>query len=128
MSKLQDVLLIDPLNRGYASLTDKHVLANMRLKNRIRLRKNFSKGDVMRQVVKSDFDVLTPIQEELFWNVIHLDNLYPSGLELEILTTIFGTTSTTTENLNTAKNETVTRIEELVLGNVKVGHIHDARL
>ena len=128
MSKLQDELLIDPLNRGYASLTDKHVLANMRLKNRIRLRKNFSKGDVMRQVVKSDFDVLTPIQEELFWNVIHLDNLGPSGLELEILTTIFGTTSTTTENLNTAKNETVTRIEELVLGNVKVGHIHDARL
>jgi hypothetical protein len=60
------------------------------------------------------------------WNILHLGNINPFGIEADLMQDIFGA-STTITALQAARKENISRAEELGLGVVGAGQVEEAR-
>ena len=124
---LRNEIVNDPLGRGYAGMTDSQVADSLNTANRNRNRSRMEATEVFNAVNKAEYNALLVTSKELFWNVLHLGQLNPFGLEAAIFVDIFGAGSTTISTLQGLRTESISRAEELGLPRIKVGLVQMAR-
>lgn len=117
----------DPLGRGYITMSDVEVADDMNTVYRIRNRATMSGSEVFNAIDKAEYNALTAAQQELVWNIIHLGELNPFGLEADIFVDIFGGGSTTITTLAALRQEDISRGEELGLGIIYAPYVMEAR-
>lgn len=127
MSKLANEVLIDPLVRGYSGMTDQQIWDDGHIEYRTLNRDIMTASEVINLVDVAEFNALAVDDKAEIWNVLHLGELNPFGIEATIFQNIFGA-STTITNLQTARVVSISRWAELGLSSVKIGHIAMARL
>ncbi len=126
--KLRNEIINDPIPIGYSSLNDQQVTDSLNDSTlRTRNRTILSASEVMNQIDITEFNALTTVQERQVWDVLHIGNINPFGVEATIFTSIFGGSSTTISNLQAARTETISRATELGLGKIAVGEVTIAR-
>ena len=96
--------------------------------NRTTNKTSMSGSEIINAVDKAEFIALTNAAEAQFWNVVHLGDLNPFGIEADLLIDIFGGGSTTIIALQALRKNSVSRAVEIGLGGVRVGHELEARV
>lgn len=117
MGVLQDEITNDPLGRDYAGMTDQQLVDSGYVLNRTRNRLVMSGSEVANQIDVGEFNGLTAGNEAKIWNVLHLGEINPFGIEATIFQNVFGA-SATVNNLQAARVESIGRWEEIGVGNV----------
>lgn len=84
-------------------------------------------SEVANAIDIAEFDALSAGDEQLVWNVIHIGDINPFGVEATIFTAVFGGGSTTITTLAAVRKTDVSRAVELGIGPVKPGHVAEAR-
>ena len=123
---LCEEITLDPLTRGYSSMTDEQLSIDLNTVYRTRYRQTMTASEVANQINKAEFDALSIADEALIWNVLHLGVLDPFGIEATIFISAFGGGSTTISNLQTARLDNISRATELGV-TAQVGEVEDAR-
>lgn len=120
-------LTTDPLGRGYSGMDDQQAADSLNTADRTRTRATMTGSEVLNAVDSGEWAALTAEEKQIVWDVVHLGDINPAGIEAMLLTNVFGAGSTTITLLAAARQETVTRSEELGLGRVGVGNVTAAR-
>jgi len=128
MSILSDELTNDPLNRGYAEMNDEEVAININFLDRIRNRPSMTSSEVLNAIDITEWSALTDAGQQQIWDVIHMGNINPFGVEATIFIAVFGNGSDTIAALATIRKENVSRATELGHSFVYPGHIQNARM
>ena len=128
MSILKNELTNDPLNRGYTEMTDEEVAADINLLARTRNRPSMTSSEVLNAIDISEWNALTDAARKRIWDVIHMGNINPFGVEATIFIAVFGNDSDTIKALAVARKEDINRATELGLGFVYPGHVQNARI
>lgn len=128
MSTLSDEILLDPLGRGYSTMSDEDAAGSLNTPNRSRNRITMSGREVQAQIVDSEYVALTVEKKSQLLALTSSSDLDPFGFPSNVVKDIFGVGATSLSNLATARIETISRAREIGLGIVKVGHIAEARL
>jgi hypothetical protein len=128
IAKLKIEITTDPLGRGYAGMTDAQVVTDINTVYRTTNKATMTGSEVLNTIVKTEFNALTAANKQLVWDLIHLGALNPFGIEADLLIDIFGAGSATIIALAAARKNNVSRAEELGLGNIREGHIQEAKL
>jgi len=128
MSTLKDEIASDPLSRGYASMSDLQVADSLNDITRTRNRPTMTASEVMNQINLAEFGSLTTTQEQQIWDVLHIGEINPFGVEATIFINLFGGGSATIANLQLARVESISRVTELGLGHVREGTVTRARI
>lgn len=126
-AKLKDELVNDPENYGYAAMTDQQVVTSMHVKDRTRNLTSLTGSEVLNAVVKGDYITLSDTEKDRVWQVLHLGDINPFGIEAELFADIFGPQSETIANLKAIRVEAIDREVELGLGRVGVGTVQFVR-
>jgi hypothetical protein len=124
---LKAELTADPLGRGYASMGDQEIADSMNALTRTRNRASMSGSEVINSVVATEYAALTAANKQLLWDLVHLGQLNPFGVEATLMVSVFGAGSQTIAALAAKRVETVSRAQELGLERVSVGYIGKAR-
>lgn len=117
----------DPLARGYAGMTDAEVAASLNTPDRSRGRATMSGSEILNEVDPTEWAAKTDAQKQLVWDICHLGNVNPFGIEANLMVDVFGGGSATITALAAARVETITRAQELGLGVVREGTVQQAR-
>jgi hypothetical protein len=125
---LKTEVATDPLGRGYAGMTDEQVAVDLNTVYRERNKGILTGTQVLNAINKTEFLALSPTKQERIWNVLHLGEINPFGIEAAIFVDEFGGGSTTITTLQALRKESVSRATELGLGKVRVGYVTEARL
>ena len=112
---------------GAYDADDAVAAAQLNAVNRTRPKSTMTGSEVLNQVVLSEWVNLSDAEKALAWDVVHLGELNPFGMEAHLLITVFGAGSETIAALAAARQETVSRAVEVGLGRVRVGHVQEAR-
>lgn len=95
--------------------------------NRTRNKPTMTGSEVMNAIVKAEFTALSAADKQMVWDIVHLGEINPFGIEADLFVDIFGGGSATITDLQTARKYDVSRGVELGLGQVKTGHVETAR-
>jgi len=128
IEKLKTEIDTDPLVRGYAGMTDAQVKADGHTKYRTRNKTSLTGSEVLNAIDKTEFNSKTDAQKQQVWDLVHLGTLNPFGIEASLMVDIFGGGSVTIVALQALRVESISRWEELSLGNVREGHIQKVRV
>ena len=85
-------------------------------------------SEVYNAIDGTEWLALTATQQEEIWNIVHLGDINPFGLEATRFTAIFGGGSTTIAALAALRKTDVSRAVEIGLGFIKPGNIMEARI
>ncbi|HUT88686.1 MAG TPA: hypothetical protein VMY37_04270 [Thermoguttaceae bacterium] len=124
---LKTELQVDPLTRGYATMSDAEVAASLNTVNRERNRPTLTGSAVLNAINEAEFDLLTAEKQQRIWDLLHLGELNPHGVEATLFVDIFGPTSATITQLKLIRVEAVSRATELEISRVRVGDVERAR-
>lgn len=129
--KLRDELLNDPLAWGYSGMTDQQCAnqLNSEATGRTVNRKTMLATEVYNAVDEAEFVALSADQKQEIWDIVHMGEVNPFGLEAQRFTSIFGGGSNTITLLASLRLRTVSRAVELGIypSYVKPGHVAEAR-
>jgi hypothetical protein len=117
----------DPLGRGYSSMSDAEVAADLNTVYRTRNRGLMTASEVYNAVDETEFIALTAEQKAEVWNIVHMGELDPFGLEADRFLAIFGGGSTTISTLGDLRVDDISRAQELGLGEIYEGYVTKAR-
>lgn len=117
----------DPLARGYAGMTNQQVADDLNTVYREVNRTEMTGSEVLNQINKAEFNALSAADQQRIWDILHLANLNPFGVESTLMIDIFGGGSSTITTLQAARKQPVSRGVELGLGIVGEGDVWDAR-
>ena len=127
MSSLFTEVLTDPEGLGYSTMTAEEVVASIKTKNRSRDILIMSASKVVNAINEDEWNALTDAQRQEIWNVLHIGDLNPHGVEARIFISVFGAASETITALKLLRVEMISRETEENLGDVKVGHVQEGR-
>jgi hypothetical protein len=127
IDKLKAELTVDPLTRGYAGMGIEAAAADLNTVYRERNVATLTASQALNAIVKTEFLALTDANRELVWNVLHIGDINPHGVEADLFTEAFGAGSETITALALIRVETVSRAVELGLGRVRAGDVERAR-
>jgi len=116
IAKLKAELTNDPLGRGYAGMTDAECAEDLNTAYRQLNKTSMTGSEVVNQVVPAEWSDLTDAQKADFWDIVHLGNINPHGVEATMLITIFGAGSDTITALAAARKYYATRASEAAVG------------
>jgi len=119
MRILEDEIASDPLERGYAAMTDAQLLTSINTADRSRNRTSMTGCEVKLQIDTSEYNVLSDDKKLRLIELLKRDDLNLFGLDLDIIIDIFGA-STTGSNLATARVELISRGVEIGWGDVTI--------
>ena len=126
--RLKSEVLGDPLGRGYSGMTDEAVPADLHTEYRTRNRSSMTGSEVINAIDGSEYGALTDGQKQLVWNVVHLGEINPFGVEADLMISAFGGGSNTIAALAALRVKPITRADELDLGLVRPGDVTEVRL
>lgn len=114
---IRDELLSDPLVRGYSGMTDQQAADDLNTSYRTRNRTSMTGDEVFSSLESQTvWDSKTADQRLEFLALCGRDSIDPFGqANVDVVVSIFGPPSSgnTTDNLQTARVESITRAEEL---------------
>ena len=130
IKKLKEEIITDPLipKRGYAAMTDAEIAVDMNTVYRQSNKTSMAGTEILNVIDKSEFNALTTAKRQSFWNILHLGNINPFGIEADLLVDIFGGGSITISNLQGLRKKNISRADELGIGKVREGHVLEARV
>ena len=120
-------LSVDELGRGYSTMSDQEAVDDMHIAYRTRNRTSMSSSEILNAVDASEYTSLSNTKKVEFWNLMSIGTLNPFGVEATLLVNIFGDDSNTITALKALRKESITRVTELGLGEVKSRNIGYAR-
>lgn len=127
MADLKDEVTNDPLGRGYAGMDDVAAADDLNTAYRTRNRATMTASEVYNAIDQTEWAALTADQRQELWNILHLGEVNPFGLEAARFQSIFGAGATLTV-LQAARLESITRAQELGLRSpVTRNHVIAAR-
>ncbi len=116
----------DPESRGYVGMSDEVAAVDLNTIYRTLPRETLTGSEVFNAINKSEFNALSTANQQLVWDILHLGEINPFGLEADLFTDIFGA-STTITALGVVRQRSVSRGVELGLGFVGGSDVTDAR-
>jgi hypothetical protein len=127
IERLRIEITTDPLARGYSGMTNLQVADNMNVVDRTTNKTTMTGTEVMNAINKTEFNALTAANRQMVWNIIHMGNINPYGIEADLFIDMFGGGSTTITTLAALRKNDVSRGQELGIGNVREGDVEGAR-
>ena len=124
---LKDEIENDPLTRGYSGMTDAQIADDLNSEYRERNFDRLDASTVFNAVDKAEYNALAAADKEMVWNILHLGEINPFGLEAEIFVDIFGAGSQTITDLKAIRKESQSRASELELPEQCAGFVMDAK-
>lgn len=125
---LKSEITTDPLARGYSVMTNEQIATDMNTIYRTSNKALMTATEVLNAISKTEFDALTVADQTKIWNVLHIGNVNPFGIEADIFVNVFGAGSATITNLKAARKNNITRGQELGIGKITVGNVIQAKL
>ena len=92
---LKTELTDDPLTRGYSEMSDEEAAADLNTVYRERNLTSMTGSAILNALVKSEYLALSDSQKDRVWQLLHLGDLNPFGVEADLLVEIFGGASAT---------------------------------
>ena len=127
IAKLKSELSDGHPDTGAYNADDALAANQLNVVNRSRNFTSLTGSEVMNAIVKADFDGLSAANQQQVWNILHLGTINPFGIEADMMVSIFGGGSTTITALKAARKESVSRAVEIGIGEIKAGHVFEAR-
>ncbi len=117
----------DPLKRGYKKMSNDEICVSLRVKDRTRVIDSIPSSTVIEATALTEYVSLSASQRDIYWGMLAGGEIKPSGTRTkQIYASLFAPSSSTRTNLITLATESITRAEELGLGEVYVGHVGKA--
>jgi len=122
----------DPLGRGYSTMTDQEVADDLNTSYRTRNLNSFSGDFMFTQTDFTEFQGLTDHKQQLWISFTSKASVDPwAQTNVDFVTNLFGSNSSTVSALSNARTEGITRAEELgILGaseEIGPAHVSKAR-
>ena len=103
--------------------------AEINLANRDRNRTSMTGSEVLNAVDSGEWGTRTAAQKQTVWDIVHLGDVNPFGVEATLMTGAFsGAGGATIAALQAARKEKISQATALGLGNVRPGDIQKARV
>ena len=125
MSFLGEEVTNDPLGRGYNGpgsenlgpdpMTDQELVDSLNAVNRSRDRTSMTASEVLNAVDKTEWVALIDAERQQIWDILHMGEVNPFGIEADLFQDIFGG-STTITALQAIRVEAISRAQELGVG------------
>jgi len=114
---------------GTGAYDDDDAIATAQLNavNRTTNKTSMSGSEILNAMNKDAFLALSDADRQKVWDVLHLGEVNPFGIEAEVFKVVFGVPSDTITALIAARVNNVSRAVELGFGIVKVGYVERAR-
>ena len=128
MSILKTEIDTDPLGRGYSGMTNLEIANDLNVVYCTKNKTSMTGSEILNNIVISEWTPLTDAQKRTVWDVVHLSDINPFGVEAQLLIAVFGAGSDTIAALADARKYDVSRAEELGIPYVYEGHVIDAKL
>ena len=128
IAKLKTELTDDPLTRGYAAMTDAEAAVDLNEVYRTQNKTSLTASEVLNAIVPSAFTALDATVQQRIWDILHIGEINPFGVEATMFSAAFGAGSDTIVALVAMRVEAVSRAVELGLGFIYPGHIENARM
>ena len=132
MNKAQLVILkneitTDPLTRGYSGMTDQEIADDVNTEYRSMQLQSMTASEILNNTDKAEYDALIAASKDIYWNLLHMGELNPWGIEADIMVDLFGGGSTTISNLQASRSQPQSRTRELGLPVMCSGFVKDAK-
>jgi len=127
LAALASELTTDPLSRGYSSMTDAQAADDLNTEYRTRNKAVVTGSEIINNVDVTEWNGLTDAERHTVWDIVHLSEVNPFGVEATLMVNVFGAGSATITSLSDMRTEDISRATELSLGAVKPGHVERAR-
>jgi hypothetical protein len=127
LQTLKDEIANDPLTRGYSGMTDAQIADDLNTEYRERNLDRLDASTVFNAINKAELNALTDANKATVWNILHLGQVNPFGLEAEIFVDIFSGGSQTITELEAIRKQSQSRAVELGLPFVWEGFVIDAK-
>jgi len=101
--------------------------AQLNAVNRTKNKASMTGSEIINALDKTEYLALSDGDKAKVWQVCHLGEVNPFGVEADIFIAIFGVPSASITALQAARKEAVSRAVELGLGIVRAGHVEEAR-
>lgn len=126
-AKLKAELLAGHPDTGPYDADDAIAAGQLNVENRTRNRTSMSGSEVLNAIDKGEYLALTDAMKQLVWNVLHIGELNPFGVEADLMIEAFGGSSATITALSALRVEAISRAEELDLPVIGAGYVQYAR-
>ena len=124
---LKQELLDDHPDTGPYNADNALATIELNVENRSSNKKTMTASEVYNAVDVPEYEALGADDKLEIWNIIHIGEINPFGLEATRFTSIFGGGSVTIVALAAGRKISVSRAVELELGLIKEGHVFEAR-
>jgi len=128
MSILKTEIDTDPEGRGYSGMTNLEIANDLNVVYRTKNKTSMTGSEILNAIVIAEWTPLTDAQKRTVWDVVHLSDINPFGVEAQLLIAVFGAGSNTIAALADARKDDVSRATELGIPYVYEGHVIDAKL
>lgn len=126
-AKLKAELLAGHPNTGLYDADDAIAAEQLNAVNRTRNRTSMTGSEVLNAINKAECLLLSDAMNQLVWNVLHIGELNPFGVEADLMIEAFGGGSATITALSALRVEAISRAEELDLPVIGAGYVQYAR-
>lgn len=128
MSTLSDELANDPLGRGYDTMTDTEAAADLNTEYRTVNVDSLSGDEMFQATVAAEYATLTADQKAYWLSFCGRASVDPwAQANVDFVVNLFGGQSDTVAKLVDKRTNTVSRAEELGVGQVREGEVAAAR-
>ena len=118
----------DPLNRGYAAMTDQQIVDSLNAVDRTLPRDAVPTSEVFEAIVPEEYAALTAAQKASVNLILSLDSVRVNGANTRgALLDAFGPGKTTRANLAALQTRPVSRAEEIGIARPRLGEVMKAR-
>ena len=128
IAALKTELLAGHPDTGAYKADDATATAQLNAVNRTTNKTSMIASDVYNAIDQTEWLALTDAKRQEIWDILHLGEINPYGLEATRFTSIFGGASDTVTTLKSVRKNNVSRAVELGLGFVFQGHVENARI
>jgi hypothetical protein len=117
----------DPLGRGYAAMGHDQAATDGNTPYRNLPRATMNGSEILNSINSAEWAALTGPEQQTVWNLLHLGDLNPYGVEADMMITVFGGGSVTISTLASIRTTTVSRAQELGLPQWRAIDVAEAR-
>lgn len=126
---LKDEIAIDPLGRGYITMSDQECADDLNSIYRTRNVTAVSASQALNTIDTAEWTALSDTDQRKIWDILHMGgDLNPWGKEAQMFISVFGAGSQTIQDLAASRIEDISRASELGLGIVRASDIYKVRV
>ncbi len=126
---LKTELSVDPLERGYSSMTDKQVVIDLNTEYLTQDRETIETWKIFEATTRGDYNSLSNTEKQLYQTILSMGFINIMGGNTRMsLTSMFGSGTTTRTNLIALQTQSINRAIDLgIRSPVRLNHVIAAR-